>query len=117
MKIIGKTLDGDLIIQVSQAEWDGLQDGVRPKDHWTVRTQRFDLWPKTEAGKLLSTVKGYYGQETARKAFVRGEIDGSIQSLRDIADGTIRIKNFSVPKQTKLKALLDNHTTQTEEKS
>ena len=30
MKILGNTPDGDLIIQVSQAEWDGLRDGVKP---------------------------------------------------------------------------------------
>jgi hypothetical protein len=30
MKVLGNAPDGDLIIQVSQTEWDSLQDGIRP---------------------------------------------------------------------------------------
>lgn len=103
MKIIGKTLGGDLIISVSQAEWDGLQDGIRPKDD---RLARLEGWPKTEAGKFLSTVMGDYGQNTIRKAFIHSKIDGSIQSLRDIADGKIQLNYLGQRRRAKLKALL-----------
>lgn len=119
MKIIGKTLDGDLIIQVSQAEWDGLGDGIRPKDHEPMGyRQAREEWLKTDANKLLG--KHFHGKAGLMYAFGRGEIDGSIQSLRDVAEGKIIIPRTDSDRRWRLKkkleTLLDNHTTQSEEK-
>jgi hypothetical protein len=104
MKVLGNAPDGDLIIQVSQTEWDSLQDGVRPKDEWMEKAR---IWPKTEAAKFLSTLTGSYGANSIKNAFRRNEIDGSIQSLRDIADGKIKISYVGSGIRTKLKELLD----------
>ena len=109
MKIIGNTPEGDLIIQVSQAEWDGLQDGVRPKEDWMARAE---LWYKTEASKFLATVKGAYGQNAIKQAFRKNEIDGSFQSLRDIADGKVKVHYVGDTVRVKLKKLLDNYMAQ-----
>lgn len=114
MKIIGKTLEGDLIISISQAEWDGLQDGIRPKNDWIAK---LDEWPKTEAGRFLAITRNdRLGGLTFIKAFYRDEIDGSVQSLRDIANREIRISNLRTKTLNKLRTLLDNHTAQAEEK-
>lgn len=101
MKIIGKTLEGDLIIQVSQAEWDGLQDGVRPK------TRNF---LQAEIGKyLLDNLDGFSvkGFNSIEKAFYYAPLDDSFQSLRDIADGTVKVRGIGSNLKAKLKKLLD----------
>lgn len=113
MKIIGKTLEGDLIIQVSQAEWDGLGDGIRPKDYEPMGYYQLrDEWSKTDAANLLG--KHFSGKTPLMYAFGRDEIDGSIQSLRDVAEGKIIISNIDSDRRWKLnknlKTLLDNHT-------
>ena len=106
MKIIGKTLEGDLIIQVSQAEWDGLQDGIQPNNHEdTSYYQLKEEWTKTEANKLLG--KYFQGKAVLMYAFGRGEIDGSIKSLRDVSEGKIIISNINSDRLWKLKKKLD----------
>ena len=105
MKIIGKTLEGDLIIQVSQAEWDSLGDGIRPKDDWQEKDER---WQKTEAARLLAITGSLtLGGLTFIRAFHNGKIDGSIQSLRDVLNGKVRIPNLRPKTIAKLRALLD----------
>lgn len=106
MKIIGKTLEGDLIIQVSQAEWDGLQDGVKPKENEPMGYHQVrDEWSKTDAAKLLG--KHFSGKYPLMYAFGRGEIDGSIQSLRDVAEGKIIISNIDSDRRWKLNKNLE----------
>lgn len=112
MKIIGKTLQGDLIISISQAEWDGLRDGIRPKEDWTVKAE---LWTKTEAAKFLGSPRRY--ANNVERAFRFNQIDGSLQSLRDLAAGKPKLAYVSKAIRVRLKTLLDSHTTQTEEKS
>jgi len=38
VKILGNTPEGDLIIQVSQAEWDSLRNGIRPESNLNSKT-------------------------------------------------------------------------------
>jgi hypothetical protein len=107
VKILGNTPDGDLIIQVSQAEWDGLQDGVKPRDDAEDFEQKKEEWPSTDAGKLLGR---YFTKRIALfYAFCRGEIDGTTQSLRDVADGKIRIAKVDSKVRARLKELLDDN--------
>lgn len=118
MKIIGKTTEGDLMIQVSQDEWNSLQDGIRPKEDWQVKQER---WQKTEVYKFFEahrklTGKTLYGYSYTQFAVYRNEIDGSIQSLQDIASGKIRVNGIGPVIQAKLKNLLDNHRTQDRDK-
>lgn len=112
MKVLGKTPEGDLLIQVSQAEWDGLQDGIRPKDNNDAEEDEryFYGWPESEAGKLLSKARNLHGANSVRHAFAKGKIDGSIQSLRDIATGKIPIRNIAEGGCAKLKKLLDEQS-------
>ena len=106
MKIVGKTLEGDLIIQVSQSEWDSLENGVRPKDSEPMGYhQTREEWAKTDANKLLG--KYYSGKTALMYAFGRGEIDGSIQSLRDVAENKISIYRFDSDGRWKLKKELE----------
>lgn len=102
MKILGHTPEGDLIIQVSQAEWEGLQDGVKPKEKTWL-----ELWDETEAGKLLG--KGFGRYLIIKRAFKNNQIDGSLQSLRDIASGKIIIDNVGVLTRDKLMRFLDDN--------
>lgn len=104
MKIIGKTPEGDLIIQVSQAEWNGLQDGVRPKKG------EWETWRQSEIYKLVP--RHGYGSNHLGWAFRHGGIDGSIQSLQDVTDGKIRVVGIGPVTQVKLKKLLDDHRAQ-----
>jgi hypothetical protein len=105
MKVLGNTPEGDLIIQVSQAEWDGLRDGKKPQEDWQVKDEQ---WQKTEAAQLLTRTNGLtLGGLTFTRAFHAGKIDGSIQSLRDVINGKIRISNLRPGTVTVLKCLLD----------
>ena len=111
MKIVGKTLEGDLIIQVSQSEWDSLENGVRLKDSEPMGYhQTREEWAKTDANKLLG--KHSSGRTMLMYAFGRGEIDGSIQSLRDVAENKIRIHNFDSDRRWKLKKKLEEFDSQ-----
>jgi len=103
MKILGNTPEGDLIVQVSQAEWNGLGDGVRPKDDLKARLY---LWPKTEAAKFLAD-KRFHSITKIIRAFQFNQIDGSLQSLRDLADGDPKLGYVSKAVRAKLKKLLD----------
>ena len=98
-------MKNDLIIQVSQAEWDGLQDGVRPKDNFP---SKMDRWKDSEGYKLLGKIP--HITQYLWGAFFRNQIDGSIQSLQDIADGKIRVSGIGLNNQAKLKKLLDERT-------
>lgn len=104
MKIIGNAPNGDLIVQVSQAEWKGLQDGVRPKDDVEVKNQ---LWEESEAGKFLAGFRGRAIWRTSWRAFQFNKIDGSLQSLRDLADGKVKLGYVRKVTRIKLKQLLE----------
>lgn len=74
MKVIGKTLEGDLIIQVSQAEWDSLGNGIKPSEK-----KFYD----TEIYRLLSTAKLQgIAWRRFRNAFDDGKMDGTTEQLR-----------------------------------
>lgn len=110
MKIIGNTPEGDLIVRISQIEWDvlvewnRLQDGgIRPKNNQPATEE---MWLETEAGKFLAPVKSQYGREALIIAFRRNEIDGSIQSLWDIAEGRINLSYIRDATKNKIKKLL-----------
>ena len=107
MKILGNTPEGDLIIQVSQAEWDGLQDGVRPNDDWKIVRER---WRASRAYEILNKDGHSRIHRVISNAVGHGDIDGSIQSLRDIVDGKIEVRNCGPAARAKLKKLLDEQT-------
>lgn len=83
MKTIGKTLDGDLIIQVSQVEWDGLQDGVRPQDDRYLSPDEVERWRRSEVYQGLETMKlpGLNWRPLGR-SLKRGKFDGTWESLK-----------------------------------
>lgn len=111
MKIIGNTPEGDLIIQVSQVQWDRLveieshQDSIRPKNN---QPSMEEMWQETEAGKFLAPIKAEYGRLALEIAFRRNEIDGSIQSLWDLAEGRIKLHYIRDTLRNKLKKVLSS---------
>lgn len=111
MKILGNTPEGDLIIQVSQVQWDRLveieshQDVIRPKNNQTTTME--EEWQETEAGKFLAPIKAEYGRLALEIAFRRNEIDGSIQSLWDLAEGRIKLHYIRDVIRDKLKKVLN----------
>lgn len=110
MKILGNTPEGDLIIQVSQVQWDILveiesyQDVIRPKNNEPTMEEE---WQETEAGKFLAPIKAEYGRLALEIAFRRNEIDGSIQSLWDLAEGRIKLHYIRDVTRDKLKKVLN----------
>lgn len=101
MKILGNTPDGDLIIEVSQAEWDGLRKGIKPEE------DKWQRWQQSEIYQLLPNAAGYGGLKL-QFALWDGRIDGSIQSLRDVVNGKIRVRGIGPDRRARLKKLLDD---------
>lgn len=81
MKIIGKTSEGDLIISISQAEWDGLRDGIRPKDDIEILYER---WHNTEVWQFLRSQKNLRGKTPLYLLFRQGKLDGTLKELHSI---------------------------------
>src|SRR3990172_10461720 len=78
MKIIAEILNGDLIIQVSQVEWGGLQNGINPDDE-----DRILLWGRSEVYRGLSQMKlpGLNWRRRLFTPFKLGQFDGTWASL------------------------------------
>lgn len=99
MKKIGSLDNGDLLIQVTPAEWEELKQGAKPEitnDNW------FRTWHKSEASKFFRIHRK--GESIFLDKFRAGSFDGSLNDLeRIVNDKRIVLYNIGTKGRARIK--------------
>ncbi len=82
-----------VIAEQIKDEMESLLMGIMPIREITsdVDTHKWRNFDSTEAGKVLKALKGLRGRNVIRGHYARGQMQGTLDELRTIANGEIEI--------------------------
>ena len=108
MEILGHTLDGKIIIVVSQEEWDGLQEGRKPTEAGI--TDRYERFTRTEIAGFFRKNSHLKCRTTFLRLFYDEKFDGTLDQFETmIFNDNLELHNVGDLTRNQLKQLLRSY--------
>jgi hypothetical protein len=96
VEILGHTLDGKIIIAISQEEWGELQEGRKPQEEW-VKTEVVNFFRSSRTlvpWRALCDLKSFYSE---------GAFDGTLKDFKRILDDKkVKLSNVGPARNKKI---------------